>query len=765
MNAFTPKVGGSARPLPPQNPQRVLLHATRFRRSADALRLWSETAKKCVDYFEGRQWNARDLAKLLNEKRPALTINKIKPLVELVYGYWLSNRTDINFLPGYDGTGTADIAAALSHVGKQISEMNQLPYVDGEVFIDGLLTGRGFWDWRLGFDKNLLGDVNARAQDPFSTYLDPDGDQYDTNTGNYIMTSRWTSAEEVTFYYGKEAAARIGGFLMAGGVSSSMPVGGLEANEEVTPIRRFGQEADGWHGNSNVYGDYFYDWIDGSRKNVRLVDIQHYVLTKRWFFVDLDTGSSRAVPDHWGKQQIEKSLHWARTMGSPLVVQQRDTRRVRWTHMVGDTIVFDDWSPYDSFTIVPFYAYFRRGITQGMVEGLIDAQDEVNKRRSARLNILGRSAAGGWMYPKGSLTAEEKLNLERYGSTPGVMIEYDQRDGKLNKPEPIQPSVTPAAYAQVEKDAEEDIMKIAGINEAAMGQMDQTAISGRALLARQRQAVIGKEGTMANWHRAKELCGRKILELIQGHMTEERIIRSRGTGNDMVQMVINQRTAAGVVNDVTLGSYALAIDEVPLSKSFLEAQFEELMRMKEMGMPIPDEFIIDASSIARKEELKLGMAVARQQQAAMGAPPPADGSAPPAGGPPQDPGAAPAQEPGAPPGIQQNPATEGAGGQPQFREGGLVTEAHAAQAAAARPMAPAPMPRPAAPDPALAAVAQQVANAAQTMAMVGQQIAQGNERIARSLMVAAAPKRLVTDPNTGEVIGSEPVIPGLGMED
>lgn len=640
-------LSGRERPLPPQDPNRILLHAARFRRSADALRLWSEKAAKCVDYYEGRQWSAADLAKLTAERRPALTINKIKPLVDLVMGYFLSNRTDLQYLPGFDGNGTADIAAALTHVMKQVAEMNQLSYVDGEVFMDGCLTGRGYWDMRMSFQRNLLGEISVRAQDPFATYPDPDADEYDLNKGNFVATSRWVSPEEVEFFYGKRAALSIGGFLQAGGVMSSMPVGGLDAWDEMTPIRRFGQEREGWW-NGNTYGDYFFDWIDASRKNVRLVDMQHYVHTRRWFFVDLETGDSRAVPDGWDRSRVEKSLFWAKQQGAPVVVQERQVRRVRWTHLIGDVIVFDDWSPYDTFTIVPFFPYFRRGVTKGMVEDLIDPQDEVNKRRSARLNILGRSAAGGWMIAKGSLTAEERFNLERYGSTPGVIIEYDQRDGKLNKPEPIQPSVTPAAYAQVEKDAEEDIMKIAGINEAAMGQLDQTAISGRALLARQRQAVIGKEGFMANFHRSKELQGRKGAELIQGHYTEERIIRRRGEGNNPVQMTINQRTAAGVVNDVTLGSYSCAVDETPMSKTFLEAQFEELMRMKELGMPIPDDFVIEASSVARKEELKI-----RMQQARAVVPPPGDPNQPgaetaPAGG-----GGPPGGEPGAPPAMEQ----------------------------------------------------------------------------------------------------------------
>jgi 4'-phosphopantetheinyl transferase EntD len=78
---------------------------------------------------------------------------------------------------------------------------------------------------------------------------------------------------------------------------------------------------------------------------------------------------------------------------------------------------------------------------------------------------------------------------------------------------------------------------------------------------------------------------------------------------------------------VTLGSYAVAVDETPMSRSFMEAQFEELLALKQMGMPIPDDFLIDASSMNRKQELKASLAAARAAQAKMGhnGGPPMDG--------------------------------------------------------------------------------------------------------------------------------------------
>lgn len=652
------------RAIPQQDHDRILLHAGRFRRASDAQQQWAQVAKKCTDYLEGRQWSAADLAKLAAEKRPALVINKIRPLINLVLGYFINNRTDVTFMPGFDGTGTTEIAQSLTHIERQTTEMCEAGFVDAEVFLDGITTGRGFYDSRLSFKKNMLGTVTVRANDPFSTYLDPDADAYDLNTGNFTMTSRWVSPEEVEWAYGKQIASMIGPFMQAGGVRSGMPLSLSGANDEISPVRRFSQEEDesrGW-----AYADYFHDFIDASRKSLRLLDIQHYVRTRRWFFVDLETGDRRPVPDHWTKTQIQRSLAWAQERGAPMVVKEDMCRRLRWTHMIGDVIAYDAWAPFETFTLTMFAPYFRRGFTQGMIEPLLDSQDEINKRRSARLNIVGRSSNGGWIYEKGSLTDEQKRNLERHGSTPGVQIEWDSKGGKHNKPEPLQPSVTPVAMAQLEQEADDAVKEIAGINDAALGMIDQAVVSGAALERRQRQTIIGLESYIANFRRTKALLGAKHLELYQQHYTEERIVRYIGPGRTPIQQVINQRTAAGVVNDISIGTYAIEIEDTPLSKTFLEAQFEELLNLKQMGMPIPDDFLIDASSVPRKEELKLALSQARQMQAVQGVPPDDGGGGGPGGsrvGP--DGGSMPSGgEPGAPPAAAGPPAPPAPQGPP-----------------------------------------------------------------------------------------------------
>mgnify|MGYP001446427543 CR=1 FL=1 len=127
------------------------------------------------------------------------------------------------------------------------------------------------------------------------------------------------------------------------------------------------------------------------------------------------------------------------------------------------------------------------------------------------------------------------------------------------------------------------------------------------------------------------MCGEKELQIIQTFYTERRIVRTIGVGSTPIEVIINEKTASGIVNDVTLGSYAVEVDDQTLSDSFLEGQFNELLELKAQGMPIPDDFLIDASSIGRKEELRMALAAARQAMAAQGVVPPDQGGARPPG--------------------------------------------------------------------------------------------------------------------------------------
>jgi hypothetical protein len=630
------------RKLPEQNSEKLLLLAERWNRAAGAHEAWATPAKLAVDFVEGRQWTAEEIAKLEKQGRPALKLNKIGALIRLVLGFQRNNKTDLRAQPGHDGTGTEQVADALTRILKQISEASQLAYVDTEVFMDGLTTGRGFYDTRLDFCENDFGEVMTRAKDPFTIFIDPDATSYDLNDRNggagFVVERRWTNPDEVEWAYGKKVSD-----LVAPLARGSTPVGPILSmygnNGEITPVRAFGSkdEAGTWGAWWDSYHSLLGDYVDPLRKNLAVLDFQYYVTERKRCFIDLETGDRSVIPDHWGVNQIEKCLWHASQVGNPLTIAERPVRRVRWTTIIGDVTVYDAWSPYDNYTLTGFYPWFRRGYTQGMVSDLIDPQREVNKRRSVRVENVMRTTNSGWKYHEDSLDPVEEAKLKRHGAAPGYTMKWKGD----KEPKRIEPGATPMAQERLEEDAVEDIRQIAGINESALGELDRVQ-SGRAIEARQRQAVIALQVYLDNHSRSKELLGRKQVNLVQRHYTEPRIFRILGEDGNFVQTAINQEVMApgtGAVsrlNDVTIGKYSVTIDERPFAATYASAQFEEALTLVEKlaglnpaaGAMMTD-ILIDASTLPRKDELKERV----QQAMGLGMPPGGvpGGPVPPAG--------------------------------------------------------------------------------------------------------------------------------------
>lgn len=600
--------------LPDQDSHRVLLLAERFQRAQWAHQRWAEGAKVAVDFLEGRQWTEDELAQMARQKRPALKFNIIAPLVRLILGYQTNNRNDITYQPGDDARASEMIAETLSKLEKAAATGNMQEFRDTEVFMDGIVSGRGFFRDLLDFETNDLGELKTRALDPFTTFLDPDGDTYDLNEScSYLQVSKMVSIDELERAFGKNVADLVRPFSQG-----RTPIGPLYyAQDTDTPQRYFAHRDE----TDNDFWDQFYgtmgDFVDTYRKTIRVIETEHKVTEPRLVFIDLETGDKKLIPHDWTTDKIQKAIAWAEEMQNPLIVQRRMVQRIQWTTICGDMILYDRPSPYESFSITPYFPYFRRGTTRGAVEDMIDPQREKNKRRSLRIEQTTKTANGGWMYEESSLDPDNERKLKNFGAAPGVILKYrsTNKDGKnLGKPEQITPGVQSIAHKQLELDSDEDIRRISGINESALGELDRVQ-SGRAIEARQRQAVIAIQLYMDNFKRTKTLIGKKHLEIYQNHYTEPRMYRILGDDGKFEQVQINQvmmdptSAAKQILNNITVGKYHVTVDETPLSATFMSKQFEEMLElMEKMGptlgpyMPAFADLMIDMSSLPRKQE-------------------------------------------------------------------------------------------------------------------------------------------------------------------
>jgi len=387
----------------------------------------------------GRQWDAEAKAYLEAQGKPWLEENIIFSTVNTVIGYQTQSRMDIAYKPREEGDqAISDIITKLSLF---IVDQNKYPWVESQVFADGLIQQRGYFDMRMVFDDNFYGDVQITDLDPLNVIPDPDSKSYDPDDWADVTITEWKPLEDIKLIYGP---AKYRQLLKT--FQEDEPDFGEDGFEE--PRNKFGT--------SGTYNSYYRN--EAGEEHVRIIERQWYKLTNRECWYDVETGEVFFVPDGM-KDSEKKSI--AKENGYELI--KKLVKRIRWTVSTKDTILHDDWSPYDHFTIIPYFPYFRRGITLGLVDNLIKTQEMINKTYSQILHVINTTANSGWKAEEDSLVNMEIEDLEQEGSKTGLVLEY--KKGRP-APEKIEPNAIPPGLKDMAASGVELLQLISGVTEA-----------------------------------------------------------------------------------------------------------------------------------------------------------------------------------------------------------------------------------------------------------------------------------------------------------
>ncbi len=538
---------------------------------------------KCDQFFRGQQWKPEDEALLIANLRPALTINKIISTISNVMGEQIYNRSEISFRPR--SGAPAQTAETLTKVFKQIADNNMLDWKRSDMFADGIIGSRGFLDVRMDFTDNMQGEVRYTNLNPKNVVVDPDAEDYDPDNWNEVFTTKWVTADDIAVLY-NEADAKI----LRGYDSSDFAYG----YDSIDVARdRFGDK------NAPYYSG-LYDQREVVR-NIRVVERQFRMMDRQDHFVDPKNGDMRPVPQGWSREHIGNVM---KQFG--LNVVPRLVRRIRWRVTADNVVLHDDWSPYKHLTVVPYFPYFRYGHTVGLVENLLGPQELLNKVSSQELHVVNTTANSGWKIKTGNLLNMSIEELEQKGSQSGLVLELNELDGA----EKITPNGTPTGLDRISYKAEEHIKGISGVSDSAQG-MDRADVAAKAIQAKRQAGQTNLVKPLDSLVRTDFIIARNTLDLVQSYYTEERIlniITDRVTGA-VEEVAINQVTPEGtIVNDLTIGEYDVVISSVPQRETLEDSQFDQAVSLRELGVGIPDETLIENSRLNNKADILKKMA-------------------------------------------------------------------------------------------------------------------------------------------------------------
>ncbi|EGO63507.1 hypothetical protein [Acetonema longum] len=567
-----------------------------FKDAVDGMQDWRREAREDYEFYFGIQWDEGAIDKLRKQGRPVITINRVKPTVNLLSGYQRLNRYEPSFKPRTaDDLKKCKVREGMTNF---VFDASDFESEESDIFLDAAIAGRGFAKITYEVDYDTMdGEAQIKRVSPFSMYVDPECRKADLSDAKFVCEGRWVDKDEAMEVYPEHA----------------------EAIEQM--VHEYDTDEQDSYG-SDIAEPLWYQ-KDGHK--VRLIEMWYRQKRMTKFFVMQDDS---LLPQ--SQVQINMLSQMVIVNGQPQTVE-KPQKVVRVKVMLGQIELEDIESPYQhrDLPYAQLTAYYiGEGDTpSGVVRNMKDSQREINKRRSQRLHILNTQANSGWIAEDGALTPEQEQNIRNFGATPGVVVKH-QKGSSLQR---ITPSPYPTNVAEEEQISTNDIRELTGINEAMMGSQDAAGQSGRAIELRQKQAITHVAALFDNLRKFK----RRILYLLWGkrncpgiipqYYTESKTIRIIGEDghDDFIQVndaqVIQDPNTGQwfetTINDLSVGEFDIVITDTPSTATQRMAQYYMLLEAVKAGIPVPPDVILEESDIPRRDEIARRIREEKEAQA------------------------------------------------------------------------------------------------------------------------------------------------------
>lgn len=566
-------------------------------RADEPWRTASITARR---YVSNQQWSEEDLQIRRQQKRPALTINKILPRVLFMEGYFRSQREEPQFLPfeGGDARACELMGALYKYEGSKCRE----PVVDSAVFDDKIVTGLGFWKLGWSFSgEDMEGDLSWERVDPLAVFPDPNWHDQGWENAEYVIQATWKTLEEAIGMWPEhedELRRSYGEWVSGGSSMSTQATGnGQFAGDSLSAERRY--------------------W-DAATQRARVLECWYKMHVQAPAVQRTDTGEITTDPDRVA--MITKAVKLQPELAQAFRRTRVPTTRICLAHFMEDRLLDDQPSPYEArmFPLFPTRGYYWQKRPFGIVEPIIPLQDEINVRRSTIIEITQKSANSGFLNDE--TKGAKVTDLEKYAAGVGKVISH-----RGAAPQNIEPPQIPQTIVFLERGANQDIDTVSNINAELLGTTSQRTVSGKALARRQQSALTVQEPMMESFRQDKEPAVRFAIRLIQQFMAPVKAARILGT---MVMRqpqgpLAEQMGNLGLIElqDLLRGAfdqqYDVVIGSQPFDPSMQMQRWSQLSELlQQFGPYVPPDVIVDAlkkAGLLTEEQAQKTLAYAEQR--------------------------------------------------------------------------------------------------------------------------------------------------------
>jgi hypothetical protein len=514
---------------------------------------WRTDADKCCSYYDGNQLTQQELTEFEQRGIPPVTINLIKPTVNLLLGLEAKTRRDWTVSP--DDDRWEQVAQATAAKLKELERETMADRACSEAYGSEIKAGMGWVEVSRNGDPwsypYRIEPVHRREM-----FWQWQAKKYDLSDATYQVRRRWFPRDTVIAFFPQHAE-------MIRTVGSGMPYYGMDLFQERNDLRREVAQEASW----NVAD---MEWRNTATQMVCLFEVWHrtykrgYVLKAPGKTVEYDkknpyhqavVSSGMLAPEPAVYTQLKRSI-W---LGPHKMAEGTPRRRK---------------TPY-----VPFWGYREdmTGIPYGVIRDWLSPQDEYNARRAKLLWLLNA---------KRVLVDGDALDSE-YNDLDDLMREVSRPDmlAVLNKNRANRDALKiesdlglTAQQFNVLVQDREAFRYATGLYQPSEGDAGGQAKSGIALQTLVEQGDTGYAEINDNYRLSRRLVGESAVDLLFEDMRGQPVDVMVGESGKRRVISLNKPVAdesgvlQGIENNLDEARVKVVLEDTPSTATYKQQQ-------------------------------------------------------------------------------------------------------------------------------------------------------------------------------------------------
>lgn len=504
-----------------------------------------------------------------NNNRGQFYFNVVRPLGQQVKGYQQKNRKTSVVVPGENGDQkTADQWSKIllnifnrEGVFRSISEA----FHQG-AFMTGMNLLQVYFDWS---DDVVNGDIKVENLPYNSFFIDPYFRRLDLSDCSFIWKRSYVTHSE---------AAQ----LLPEDYERIMSIPGNPAGA--------GSRDGRFQWLPEAYGQ--------SQKNVISYDEYYYRDYRSTIMLyDKDTGEKREFIDDG---TIDLNLFLEENENVEAIRQ--DVPYIRLCILVQDEVYYDGPSGFSDYPFVPvigFYnsmmPYFYNRI-QGICRSLRDTQALLNRRINLNFDYAESALNTGWIVKE-----EAVIDINHLFQTGAGRVIPLKKNAQMTDLQQVPPPQIPSSYFQLQETMINLLPLVSGITDELMGNADNDKSGYRTRLL-QGQGLTTLQPLYSNLDDAQNRLSTLMMEGMRTNYTPGKI-KTLLEGEEPTPYFYGRNFA----------KYHCTVELGYDTESQKQMQFLQIMELRDKGIAIPDEDVLNAATIQNKNEIIERMMQRRQQ--------------------------------------------------------------------------------------------------------------------------------------------------------